>query len=103
MNPIFSNNLKKERNSRSWYQSKVANMLSIPQRRLASWEEGRAEPGIKDLAEIIKLYGIKDVVSFMTDPKYRPGTITNISSVLDQRYSELSGKEKQIIDLIMRI
>lgn len=103
MNPVFSNNLKKERHVKCWSQIKAAAVLDIPIKRFAAWEEGRSEPNIKDLAQLIRIYQVKHVVAFLSDEDYEPGLKYSVNSVLDECYGRLSEKEKQTVNQVLGI
>ena len=55
----FRNILKKLRKEASLSQSELAKKLKIPTSTYANWEQGRTEPSIKDIFNLIRLFEIE--------------------------------------------
>ena len=54
----FCKRLKDVRGERHMSQKAVADKLGIAVSTYANWEQGRTEPSINDIYEIIKVFGI---------------------------------------------
>lgn len=54
----LSNKLVTLRKEKGYTQEKTAELLEVPHKRYASWEEGRAEPHTEMLLKISDFYGI---------------------------------------------
>jgi transcriptional regulator with XRE-family HTH domain len=63
----FSRNIRKARSLKGITQEQAAELLGIKRSRLGSYEEGRAEPDYKTLVDIVKIYGITDMRSFLLE------------------------------------
>lgn len=55
---IFSDRLKELRAERKWTQKTVARKLSCPVSTYANWEQGRTEPSIYDIFNIMWTFEI---------------------------------------------
>ncbi len=55
---IFKNNLKTLREEKRLSQKDVALKLGVPVSTYANWEQGRREPSIEDLFNIIAIFEI---------------------------------------------
>ncbi|MDE6276208.1 MAG: helix-turn-helix domain-containing protein [Clostridia bacterium] len=58
-NKIFADNLRTIRLSKRLRQKDVADALSIPNSTYANWEQGRTEPSIQDIFNLIKFFEIE--------------------------------------------
>ena len=54
----FIKRLKELRKSMSLTQSEVAKQLGVPKSTYANWKQGRTEPSIKDIFNLIKFFEI---------------------------------------------
>lgn len=53
-------NMKEGRVRNGWKQQQVANKLGIGRPKYAKYEEGRAEPSLDLVRDILSLFGIKE-------------------------------------------
>lgn len=56
---LFSERLKELREERKWSQKTVANKLGCAISTYANWEQGRREPSIFDIFNLLWVYGIE--------------------------------------------
>ena len=54
----FKNRLKRIRWDKQLSQKQVAEMLGIPVSTYANWEQGRTQPSVEDIRNIISLFDI---------------------------------------------
>jgi transcriptional regulator with XRE-family HTH domain len=55
---IFTKNLKSVRESKNLSQKEISEKLEIPPSTYANWEQGRREPGIDEIHNILKVLEI---------------------------------------------
>lgn len=104
MSTTISENLKKIRSYLGWSQGHAAKQLDISRPRLGSYEEARALPPIELLPKLSVVYGITDWKGFITDPHFDPGKqVADNQSFIDQKYQLLQGKDKTIVDILLKI
>lgn len=66
-------------------QEKLAEMLGMTQGAIGHWLNGRREPGIKDIAEIMKILGMSELVLNPDGTFTNPGFDANVSFVAPYR------------------
>jgi len=55
---IFAQRLKEIRKEKGFTQAQVANKLSVVESCYANWEQGRTEPSIKAIKELVFIFGV---------------------------------------------
>ncbi len=102
---ILSDNLKKARKAHNISQEKAAVLLQIPRPRLASYEEGRAEPPYILLPRLVDVYGIGDWRAFITASNWQPGQhpAPRRLSVVEERYNRLDEMHKDLADKLLNL
>lgn len=106
MNSIIASNLKKMRKHFGWSQDRAAELIGIKRSRLASYEEGRAVPGLELFPKLITVYRIIDWHGFLTNTAFEPITQSAPPippTLIEQRYSELSPKDKRLADSLLNL
>ena len=66
---IFRRNLKELRKEAGWTQKETAEKLQIAPSTYANWEQGRTQPGISDIFNLIRIFGIDADELFAADEK----------------------------------
>ena len=56
---IFSDRLKELRDEKNYSQKTVAKKLGVPVSTYANWEQGRREPSIYDIYNLLWVFGIE--------------------------------------------
>jgi len=64
---IFTKNLKLAREAKNLSQKELSEKLEIPSSTYANWEQGRREPGIEDIFNILKVLEIEASELFGVD------------------------------------
>lgn len=54
----FNIRLKEIRKERGFTQAQIANRLSVVESCYANWEQGRTEPSIKSIKELVLIFGV---------------------------------------------
>ena len=100
MKSAFSINLSKVRRQCNLTQEEAAAQIGIKRSTLGSYEEGRAEPSMANLAKILEAYGIQDVKAFLSNPNYLIEMI-NPKITIETRFKQLKGPIKQAVSILM--
>ena len=64
---LFKDRLKELRKEASLSQAELSKMLCVPVSTYANWEQGRREPSLYDIYNILKCLNIKGSDLFDTD------------------------------------
>ncbi len=89
---ILQSNIKKLRANLGFSQQQFADYTNITRGKLGSWEEGRAEPGYKDLIQMCDAVNYKNIYLLITkdidekqdlhaDIKYPPQSIKALNDI----------------------
>lgn len=100
-------NLKKARALKGWTQQATADQLGIKLNAYQAYEEGRATPGAYGLVDLVRIFGITDLVGFLTDRDFDISTmdqrkeITKGGLELQRNYSIAPIRDKLAVNILL--
>lgn len=104
---IFAENLKKARALKGWTQQSAAARVGVKRTAYQAWEEGRACPTAYFLVPLAHVFGIADILAFLSKPcspqcTSRPEEkIVLPPTLLEQKYNEAGIREKLAVNILL--
>lgn len=111
MKEIFSKNLKQAREGKGWKQEGTAKAIGVTRQAYGAWEEGRSFPTEGDLITVAKIFGISDLIGFISNDKFdihqqiqqapKQNPKVNAASMIEEKYRKAGIKEQLVVNILL--